>query len=199
MPRKDKTCYYLLGSFINRPNIFSTFGQIMATKKRRISAYDKASMARLAAVQAYYQILQRAQSPHQVINQYVLYQLMSDDYMAQPNVDLFRQLAFDAYARRDDIKPMIENSLTAEWRYERLEMVLKAILYVATAEMLNRPTPAPAPVIIMEYTRLTSAYYQGKEIAFINGYLDRLARHLNYPMQKDDIKDQPETNDTAEK
>ncbi|MGI4851184.1 MAG: transcription antitermination factor NusB [Janthinobacterium lividum] len=171
----------------------------MATKKRRISAYDKASMARLAAVQAYYQILQRAQSPHQVINQYVLYQLMSDDYMAQPNVDLFRQLAFDAYARRDDIKPMIENSLTAEWRYERLEMVLKAILYVATAEMLNRPTPAPAPVIIMEYTRLTSAYYQGKEIAFINGYLDRLARHLNYPMQKDDIKDQPETNDTAEK
>lgn len=156
----------------------------MATKKRRSSAYDRASMARLAAVQAYYQILQREQLPDCVINQYVLHQLTSEEYMAHPNVDLFRQLVFSAYERRAEVKPMIEDSLTPEWRYERLEIILKAILYVATAEMLNRPTPAPAPVIIMEYTRLTSAYYQGKEIAFINGYLDRLARHLNYPLRK---------------
>lgn len=182
-----------MGSFINRPNIFLIFGQIMATKKRRSSAYDKASMARLAAVQAYYQILQREQMPDFVINQYVLHQLTSEEYMARPSIDLFRQLAFDAYERREDIKPIIEKSLTTDWRYERLEMVLKSILYVATAEMLNRPTSVPAPVIIMEYTRLTSAFYQGKEIAFINGYLDRLARHLNYPMHKEE-KDKTNVN-----
>ena len=184
---KDKTCYFLVESFINRPNIFSLFGQIMAKKKRRSSAYDRASMARLGAVQAYYQILQRQQPAHQVIDEFVLHHLASEEYTTQPNVDLFRQLVFEAFERQEDIKPMIEKSLTQDWRYERLEIVLKAILYISTAEMLRRPTSVPAPVIIMEYTRITSSFYDGKEIAFINGYLDRLARHLNYPMHREGV------------
>ncbi len=158
----------------------------MAQKKRRSSAYEKARLARLAAVQAFYQILQRDQALNVVMDAFVLNYLSFEETEGKPDVDLFRHLVKDAFERQTDIKPIIESALNQDWRYERLDIVLKAVLYIATAEMLSRPTSAPAPVVIMEYTAITRSFYEGKEIAFINGYLDRLARQLNYPLTKEE-------------
>src|SRR3546814_10557350 len=43
---------------------------------------------------------------------------------------------------------------------------------------LSERLEVPARVVISEYVDLTSAFYDGREIAFVNGLLDRLAHVL---------------------
>lgn len=157
---------------------------MMAKKKRRGSLFERARLSRLAAVQAFYQMILREQSSGVVIAEFMNLRFSSEEYTIQPDLVLFQKLVSGAEERRAEILNVIQASLNKDWRYERLECVLKAILYIASAELLNRLTDVPAPVIITEYVDITRSFYVGKETAFVNGYLDRLARHLGYAMSR---------------
>lgn len=179
---------------INKCNVFQNFGQTRVKKNRRGSPFERARMARLASVQAFYQMMQQEQSSEVVISEFISLRFNGEDYVIQPDPVLFRKLVSSADNRKSEIFDLIRASLNREGQYERLEYVLKAILCIASAELLDHPTNVPAPVIITEYVDITHSFYAGKETSFVNSYLDRLARNLDYLMTRQVITDQAEQN-----
>ena len=179
---------------INKCNVFQNFGQTRVKKNRRGSPFERTRMARLASVQAFYQMMQQDQSSEVVISEFISLRFNGEDYVVQPDPVLFRKLVSSADNRKSEIFDLIRASLNREGQYERLEYVLKAILCIASAELLDHPTNVPAPVIITEYVDITHSFYAGKETSFVNSYLDRLARNLDYLMTRQVITDQAEQN-----
>jgi len=146
--------------------------------------FEKNRAARLAAVQALYQISETEQTASAVIEEFILHRFNSGDYPVSVDIALFRNLITTACERRQDIRDIILANLSQEWTIERLESILKAILQVATAEFLGQLTTVPAPVIISEYVDITHGFFEGKEPGFVNSYLDKVAKHLGYSLSK---------------
>lgn len=146
--------------------------------------FEKSRAARLAAVQALYQICETEETASAVIEEFILYRFNSGDYPVSVDISLFRNLITTAYERRQDITEIILANLSQEWTLERLESILKAILQVSTAEFLGQLTAVPAPVIISEYVDITYGFFEGKEAGFVNSYLDRVAKNLGYALSK---------------
>ncbi|AIL12785.1 hypothetical protein IM40_03410 [Candidatus Paracaedimonas acanthamoebae] len=146
--------------------------------------FEKSRAARLAAVQALYQISETEETASAVIEEFILHRFNSGDYPVSVDISLFRNLITTAHERRQDITDLILANLSQEWSIERLESILKAILQVATAEFLGKLTTIPAPVIISEYVDITHGFFEGKEPGFVNSYLDKVAKNLGYSLTK---------------
>jgi N utilization substance protein B len=85
------------------------------------------------------------------------------------------QLAALVAARRGEIDRHIAGA-TDRWRLERLGVVDRNILRVASAELLEGVT---APKIVLdEAVRLAQWFGGPRSPAFVNGVLDRIARDL---------------------
>jgi N utilization substance protein B len=140
------------------------------------------SVARLAAVQALYQIELSSGSPEAVIAEFQKHRLgreVDGDNYGEADPALFADLVRGTVARRADLDRAISGVLTPDWPLERLEMVLRAILRAGTYELMAR-SDVPARVVISEYLDIAHAFYAGKEPGLVNGVLDRLA-HLLRP------------------
>src|SRR3546814_16051791 len=72
---------------------------------------------------------------------------------------------------------MLAAVLDEDWTIERIELLLHVLLRAAVFELSNR-LEVPARVVISEYVDLAGAFSDGREIAFVNGLLDRLAHVL---------------------
>jgi N utilization substance protein B len=136
------------------------------------------SAARLAAIQALYQVEITGISGAVVASEFVKYRLGQeidgDEYLAADEA-LFRSIVSGVLAHQDELDPVISEVLTAEWPLERLEVILRAILRAAGFELAHR-IDTPARVIITEYVDIAHAFFTGKEPGLINGVLDRMAR-----------------------
>src|SRR3546814_16297441 len=73
---------------------------------------------------------------------------------------------------------MLAAVLDEDWTIERIELLLHVLLRAAVFELSNR-LAVPARVVISEYVDLAGAFSDGREIAFVNGLLDRLAHVLS--------------------
>jgi N utilization substance protein B len=148
--------------------------------QRRPPAGRRRSAARLAAVQALYQIDLTGAAVEAVVAEFVKHRLGRDidgDNYGEADNALFAELVRGAWARREDIDRMLAVSLTPDWPLGRLEVILRAILRAGAYELLDRPD-VPARVVINEYLDIAHAFYSGKEPGLVNGVLDRLARQL---------------------
>jgi N utilization substance protein B len=136
------------------------------------------SAARLAAIQALYQVEMTGSSGASVAREFVKHRLGreidGDDYVPADE-PLFHQIVEGTLAHRSDLDPLISSLLTPDWPLERLEIILRAILRAASFELSTR-TDTPARVVITEYVDIAHAFFTGKEPGLINGVLDRLAR-----------------------
>jgi N utilization substance protein B len=146
----------------------------------RPQAGRRRSAARLAAVQALYQLELAGAPLETVIAEFIHDGLRRDAEggdLADKDETLFDRLVRGTAARRDDVDALISGALTPDWPLERLESVLRAILRAGTFELLACPD-VPAPVVISEYLELGHAFFAGKEPGLVNGVLDKLAREL---------------------
>lgn len=75
------------------------------------------------------------------------------------------------------IVALIKDNLPVQWPYNRLELILKCMLISAVYELMCRRDIDQA-VIISEYVNMTAAFFEGKEISFMNGLLNILAREV---------------------
>ena len=138
--------------------------------------------ARLAAVQALYQIELAGASPATVVFEFLRHQLGREsaaegEDFGVADEKLFADLVGGASARRDELDEHIATALTADWPLERLEIILRAILRAGAYELMAR-SDVPVRVVISEYLDIAHAFFSGKEPGLINGVLDRLARTL---------------------
>jgi N utilization substance protein B len=145
---------------------------------------------RLAAVQALYQIEATQDAPEDVIKDFLTGRtggvvLTEDPDTARESIlnlpeldtETFITLVRAVQKRGSEIDTMIRSALSPEWPWERLEMILKAILRAAVAEVLTR-TDVPPRVTVSEFIDIAHAFYDGPEPRLVNAVVDRIAHAL---------------------
>ena len=143
--------------------------------------------ARLAAVQAIYQIGAAGGTVEQVLTEFVRHRIDSPDgeeAYAGADKALFADIVRGVGERRAALDEMLTSALAEKWTLERLDRVLHAILLAGAYEILAR-TDIPPRVVISEYLDLAHAFFDGREPAMVNGVLDRLA-HI---VRRDELGD----------
>lgn len=141
------------------------------------------SAARLAAVQALYQIDLGGGSMEDALLDFLgargdeTIDAPDGEAAVRPDGPLFTEILRGVWARRDELSDMISAALADDWPLRRLEIVLRCILEAGTYELLAR-TDTPARVILDEYVELAHAFYANAEPGMVNGVLDTLARRL---------------------
>jgi transcription antitermination protein NusB len=85
--------------------------------------------------------------------------------------DVVRALA----ARQAEVDAAV--AAVSSWPLERMAATDRAVLRIATAELMAR-RGTPAPVVIDEAIELARAYGSDDSGAFVNGVLDQVARAL---------------------
>ena len=139
------------------------------------------SVARLAAVQALYQMEVSGATTADVIADFTAGKLPREteatytDAVGDP--ELFRILVEKAVDRQATLDRTIARHLSKGWRLERLDAVARAILRAGAAELEQR-TDIPVAVVIDEYVEIAKAFFDGPEPGFINATLDVAARDL---------------------
>jgi len=138
------------------------------------------SAARLLAVQALYQIAVGQESAKQVLQEFLQHRVEEDIEglkHASVNRELLAELIEGATRKAEELDDMIAAVLDEDWTLDRLEILLRGLLQAATYELAER-LEVPARVVISEYVDLANAFFDGRETAFVNGLLDRLAHVL---------------------
>ena len=151
-----------------------------APRPRSPAGTRRRSVARLAAVQALYQIDLSGTPAEQVIGEFLKHRLgreIDGERYGEADPALFAEIVRGAIERQADLDRAISAALTPDWPLERLETVLRAILRAGAFELMAR-SDVPAPVAINEYLDIAHAFFAGKEPGLVNGVLDRLAHVL---------------------
>ena len=151
-----------------------------AARPRSGPATRRRSVARLAAVQALYQIDLSGAPPETVIAEFLKHRLgreIDGEQYGEADPTLFADIVRGTIERQADLDRAIGAVLTPDWPLERLETVLRAVLRAGAFELVARPD-VPAPVAISEYLDIAHAFFSGKEPGLVNGVLDKLAHRL---------------------
>jgi N utilization substance protein B len=138
------------------------------------------SAARLASVQALYQMDLAATDLNAVIEEFCNYRLTeegSEATCARADQEHFTRVLKGVVARQRDIDPLVDQQLAAGWRLVRIDSILRAVLRAAVFELMEL-SDIPARVIISEYIDVAHAFFAGEEPKVVNGVLDRIARKL---------------------
>jgi N utilization substance protein B len=137
------------------------------------------SVARLAAVQALYQLeLNRGADPEAVVGEFVRHRFgheIDGDRYGEADTALFSDVVCGVASGLEGLDATISSVLAEEWPLPRLDAVLRAILRAGTYELVHR-RDVPPRVSISEYTAVAYAFFAGKEPGLANGVLDRLGR-----------------------
>lgn len=138
------------------------------------------SGARLAAVQALYQMEVTERGAKGVIREFMEDRLGLDDEghpVEDADPDLFKLVVNGVVEHQSVIDQAILKRLAEGWRLERLDSTTRAILRCATLELATR-AELTINIIIEEYVGIAHAFFEGSEPKFVNGILDRVSRDV---------------------
>jgi transcription antitermination protein NusB len=138
------------------------------------------SRARLAAVQALYQMDVAGTDINEVIEEFKTLRMApdaEDDAVAGADEHHFARVLHGVMNRQKEIDPLIDHQLATGWRLVRVDSILRAILRAGGFELLELKD-VPVRVVINEYVDVAHAFFEGDETRVINGVLDQIARKL---------------------
>jgi N utilization substance protein B len=151
-----------------------------STEAERKLQAARRSGARLAAVQALYQMEQTGQSARSVVADFMEDRLglnHEGEPIEEADPDLFRSIVEGVVDRQEAIDAAIMKRLAQGWKIERLDATSRAILRGAAYELIAE-IGLPSQIILDEYVSLAHAFFEGAEPKFINGVLDSVARDV---------------------
>ncbi len=138
------------------------------------------SGARLAAVQALYQMEQTGQSTNAVIDDFMSDRLglgNDGEPIEEADPDLFKWIVNGVVARQEEIDHAIMKRLASGWKLDRLDATSRAILRAGVHELLAARELAPA-IVLDEYVGIAHAFFEGAEPKFINALLDAVSQDV---------------------
>ena len=138
------------------------------------------SVARLAAVQALYQMEAASAGVEAVIREFSEHRFDRDiegEPLAQADEAFFADLVRGVVAAQGEVDRAVVKRLAAGWRLERLDATVWAILRAGAFELAHRPD-VPTEVVIDEYVELAKSFFEGPEPGFVNGALDAVAQDV---------------------
>jgi N utilization substance protein B len=157
----------------------------LTSKERSQQLALERRAARLAAVQALYQWEQTGTRPEVIITEFGVHRIARRPQEGQgeeselPPADrkLFAELVRGVAASVSELDDMLSAVISDDWRVERLESILRAIMRCGAYELAHRQD-VPPKVVISEYVAVTDAFFGEKETGMTNGVLDKLAQSL---------------------
>jgi N utilization substance protein B len=135
------------------------------------------SAARLAAVQALYQMEISEEAADDITAEFVEFRFGRESEVTpgEPDAAFFSDIVHGVPARQQEIDKEIAKCLAKNWRLSRVDSLLRAIMRAGAYEILARPD-VPAVVVIDEYVSLTHVFEAEEGAPFINAALDKMAR-----------------------
>lgn len=144
------------------------------------------SAARLAAVQAVYQMTANAEPAASVIGGYRQYppqESIEGERLVTPDAGLLSSIAQGVEARRGDLETLLAGTQKRrsgtgdDTVYAPYEPLLQSILLCAAYELLAHHD-IDAPIIISDYLDVTHAFYDQGEAKLVNGVLDAIRKNV---------------------
>ncbi|MEL6542215.1 MAG: transcription antitermination factor NusB [Pseudomonadota bacterium] len=141
------------------------------------------STARLAAVQALYQMQMEGTPLNKLLDEFHQHRLGreidDEDHgeatYADAEVDFFDDIVRGVDARRDEIDELLLARLADGWTLKRLDKTMLQVLRAGAYELIAR-ADVPTATAISEYVDVAKAFFDDREAKFVNGILDALAK-----------------------
>jgi transcription antitermination protein NusB len=143
-----------------------------------MSVADLRAAARLAAVQALYQMEVADKGLNDILVEFEAHWIGREIEGAQykpAELAFFRDILSGVLADQRAIDRALDEALAEGWPLKRVEALMRAILRAGLYELKARPE-VPARVAIKEYVDVAAAFFAKEEAGMINAVLDGLAR-----------------------
>ncbi|RFB06201.1 transcription antitermination factor NusB [Parvularcula marina] len=152
------------------------------TTEIRGRAVEARTMARLAAVQALYQMEHSAIGVEAVIREFQSFRLggeMEGSLLRDADAEFFAETVRGVVENQRGIDPFIQKHLSEGWTLKRLDATARSILRCGIFELIRRPD-IPWRATVDEYVEIANSFFDSgqTEPRFINGVLDASAREI---------------------
>ena len=140
-------------------------------------AHDSRRASRLAAVQAIYQMELTGVDCEAVTREFIEHRFEHEPEMREAgpgDEEFFGSIVRGVPQHQIEIDRSISKCLASDWRLDRVDSILRAILRAGAFELIAR-SDVPARVVIDEYLEISHAFFDGDEPGFVNAVLDKLA------------------------
>ncbi|UJW73270.1 transcription antitermination factor NusB [Rhizobium sp. SL42] len=154
--------------------------------KQPAKTANQRGAARLAAVQALYQMDIGGTGVLEVVAEYEAHRLgqeVDGDTYLKADASWFRSIVAGVVRDQTKIDPMIRQALQDDWALSRIDSTVRAILRAGTFELIERKD-VPIAVIVTEYVEIAQAFFSDDEPKLVNAVLDRIAKQVRVPAQK---------------
>ena len=151
-----------------------------ASPRRDPRKANRRGAARLAAVQALYQMDVAGTGVNEILSEYETHWLgreVEGEQYLPAEAAFFRELVRGVVAEQRRLDPLIDDALASGWPLKRIDTILRAILRAGAFE-LDRKADIPARVIVSEYVDLANAFVEKDETGMVNAVLDQIGRQL---------------------
>jgi N utilization substance protein B len=149
-----------------------------AVEKQRKA--NKRGAARLAAVQALYQMDLAGTGLNEILAEFQNHWLGGDvegEQYRPAETAFFSDIVHGVVREQTRLDPQIDAALARGWPLKRIEAVLRAVLRAGAYELACR-NDVPARVVTSEYVDVAGAFVDEDETGMVNAVLDHLARQL---------------------
>jgi transcription antitermination protein NusB len=141
---------------------------------------EKRSAARLAAVQALYQMDIAGTPLPEIFAEFESFwmgQEVEGEEYKPAEAAFFRSIVEGVLREQRVLDPEIDATLAGGWPLRRIEAIMRAILRAGGFELRFR-RDIPPRVVIAEYVDIAHAFFDKDEVGMVNAVLDALARKL---------------------
>ena len=152
----------------------------MAREKNDERKANRRGAARLAAVQALYQMDLAGTALNDILAQFeghwIGREVEGNQYLPA-EAAFFRDIVGGVVREQRRLDPLIDAVLAQGWPLKRIETILRAVLRAGAYELDHR-RDVPGRVVVSEYVDVAHAFVDKEETGMANAVLDQLARKL---------------------
>lgn len=148
--------------------------------KDEIKQANQRGAARLAAVQALYQMELSGTGVLEIVSEYENFRLgqeMDGEQYLRADPSWFRSIVSGVVRDQRKLDPLIADSLIEGWPLSRLDATIRAIMRAGVFELIERKD-VPVAVIVTEYVEIANAFFNEDEPKLVNAVLDSVARKV---------------------
>jgi N utilization substance protein B len=151
-----------------------------APKATEAGKANRRGAARLAAVQALYQMDVGGTGLNEILAQFESHWLgreVEGEQYLPAEAAFFRDVVAGVLREQRKLDPLIDNALAKNWPLKRVEAILRAVLRAGAYELDHR-RDVPARVVVSEYADVAAAFCERDETGMVNAVLYQLARRV---------------------
>ena len=141
---------------------------------------EKRTAARLAAVQALYQMDLTGKGMPEIFAEFESFwmgkEIEGETYLPAEGA-LFREIVEGVLEHQRLVDPKVDQLLSDGWPLKRIENVMRATLRAGAFELIFKKD-VPVKVVISEYVNIAHGFFDREEVNMVNAVLDRLGHEV---------------------